>query len=76
LEKEDYFMFALVPKCCILKSSKNENNESLKKMKNVSFRLNNDIEFKSYKSCLEQSSVPIIGKEGDFIVVESDPSFF
>jgi gamma-glutamyl-gamma-aminobutyrate hydrolase PuuD len=37
------------------------NDENLKKMKGVSFRLNDNIELESYKNCLEQFSVPIMG---------------
>jgi hypothetical protein len=72
-EKEGYVMFTIAPKCYILKSSKNDNDENVKKMKGVSFRLNNNIELESYRSCLEQSSVPEIGINRDFMVVESDP---
>jgi hypothetical protein len=72
-EKDGYVMFAIAPKCYILKSSKNENDESVKKMKGVSFRLKDNIELESYKSCLEQSSNPVIGINRGFMVVESDP---
>jgi hypothetical protein len=66
-------MFAIARKCCILKSSKDENDEKVKKMKGVSFRLNDSIELESYKSCLEQSSNPVMGINRGFMVVESDP---
>jgi hypothetical protein len=56
-----------------LKSSKNENDKSVKKMKNVSFRLNNYIELESYKSCFLKYSNPAIKINTGFIVVESDP---
>jgi hypothetical protein len=52
-EMEGYIMFTITPKCYILKSSKNDNDENVKKMKGVSFRLNDSIELESYKSCLE-----------------------
>jgi hypothetical protein len=48
-EKEGYIMFAIAPKCYILKFSKNENDESVKKMKCVSFRLNDNMELESLK---------------------------
>jgi hypothetical protein len=66
-------MFAIAPKCYILKSSKDENDESVKKMKCVSFRLNDNIELESYKSCLLKSSNPVMGISRGFMVVESDP---
>jgi hypothetical protein len=66
-------MFAIAPKCYILKSSKNENDESIKKMKGVSFRLNDNIELESYKSCLLKYSNPVMGINRGFMVVESDP---
>jgi hypothetical protein len=72
-EKEGYIMFVIAPKCYILKSSKVENDESVKKMKGVSFRLKDSIELESYKSCLEQSSNPVMGINRGFMVVESDP---
>jgi hypothetical protein len=65
-------MFATAPKSYILKSSKNKNDENVKKMKGVFFRLNNNIELESYKSCLEQSSVRIMGINRGFMVVETD----
>jgi hypothetical protein len=71
-EKEGYIMFAIAPKCYILKSSKNENDENVKKMKGV-FRLNDNIELDNYKSCLLKSSNPIMGINRSFMVVESDP---
>jgi hypothetical protein len=66
-------MFVIAPKYYILKSSKNENDESAKKTKVVSFRLNHNIELESYRSCLEQSSNPVMGIYRGFMVVESDP---
>jgi hypothetical protein len=39
-------------KCYILKFCKNENDESVKKMKGVFFRLNDNIKLENYKSCL------------------------
>jgi hypothetical protein len=45
----------------------------VKKVKGVSFRLNDNIELESYKSCLEQSSIPIMGINRGFMVVKSDP---
>jgi hypothetical protein len=42
-------------------------------MKVVSFRHNDNIELESYRSCLEQSSVPVMGISRGFMVVESDP---
>jgi hypothetical protein len=60
-EKEGYIMFTVAQKCYIFKSSKNDNNKNLKKMKGVSFILNDNIELESYKSCL------------DLMIVESDP---
>jgi trehalose-6-phosphate synthase len=66
-------MFAIAPKCYILKSSKNENDENVKKMKGVSFRLNDNIELESYKRCLLKSSNHVMGINRGFVVVESDP---
>jgi hypothetical protein len=71
-EKEGFIMFAIAPKYYISKSSKNENDESVKKTKGVFFRLNDNINLESYKSCLEQSSVPVMGINRGFMVVESD----
>jgi hypothetical protein len=45
----------------------------VKKMKNDSFRLNDNIKFESYKSWLEYVSVPIKGTNRGLMVVESDP---
>jgi hypothetical protein len=70
-EKEGYTMFVIAPKCYILKSSKNEND--VKKMKDVSFRLNNNIELESCKSYLLKSSNPVMGINRGFMVVESHP---
>jgi hypothetical protein len=66
-------MFAIAPKCYILKSSKNDDDQNVKKMKGVSFKLNDNIEFESYKSCLLKSSNPVMGISRGFMVVESDP---
>jgi trehalose-6-phosphate synthase len=66
-------MFVITPKFYILKSSKNENDEIVKKMKDISFRVNNNIELESYKSYKLKSSNPVIGINRDFMVVESDP---
>jgi hypothetical protein len=51
-EKEGYIMFAIAPKCYILKSSKNDEDQDVKKMKSVSSILNDSIDLESYKSCL------------------------
>jgi hypothetical protein len=66
-------MFIIAQKCCILKSPKNENDESVKKMKGVSFRLNDIIELENYKSCLLKSSNPVMGINRGFLVFEFDP---
>jgi hypothetical protein len=66
-------MFAIAPKCYILKSSKNDDDPDIKKMKGVSSRLNDNIDLDSYKSCLLKSSVPVSGINRGFMVVESDP---
>jgi hypothetical protein len=71
-EKEGCIMFAIAPKCYILKSSKNENNENVKKMKGISFRLNDNIELEIYKRCFLKFSNLILGISRGFIVVESD----
>jgi hypothetical protein len=73
IEKEGYIVFAIVPKCYILKSSKNDDDQEVKKMKGVSRRLNDNIDLESYKSCLLKSSVPVSGFNRGFMVVESDP---
>jgi hypothetical protein len=49
-EKEGYVMFAIPPKCYILKSSKNVNDYNVKKMKGISFRLTDNIEWKAIKA--------------------------
>jgi hypothetical protein len=72
-EKEGYIMFAISPKCYILKSSKNDDDKDVKKMKGVSSRLNGNIDLESYKSCLLKSSVPVSGINRGFMIVESDP---
>jgi hypothetical protein len=66
-------MFAIVPKYYILKSSKNDDDQEVKKMKGVSSRLNDRIDLESDKSCLLKSSVPVSGINHGFMVVESDP---
>jgi hypothetical protein len=72
-EKEGYIMFAITPKCNILKSSKNDDDQEVKKMKGLCFRLNDNIQLKSYKNYLLKSSNLVIGINRDFMVVESDP---
>jgi hypothetical protein len=72
-EKDVYIIFVIALKYYILKSSKNFEDQSVKKMKGVSFRLNDNIELESCKTCLLQSSNPVIEINRDFIVVESDP---
>jgi hypothetical protein len=42
-------------------------------MNGVFFRLNDNIELESYESCLEQSSLPVMGINRGFMVIESDP---
>jgi hypothetical protein len=42
-EKEGYIIFAITPKCYIIKSSKNDDDQEVKKMKGVSSRLNDSI---------------------------------
>jgi hypothetical protein len=66
-------MFAITPKYYILKSSKNDDDQDVKKMKGVSSRLNDSIDLESYKNCLLKSTVPVSGINGGFMVVESDP---
>jgi hypothetical protein len=66
-------MFAIAPKCYILKSSKNDDDQVVKKMKGVSFRLNDNIDLESYKSCLLKSSVPVSEINCGFMVLESNP---
>jgi hypothetical protein len=66
-------MFPIVSKYYILKSSKNENDEIVKKITGIFFRLNDNIELEIYKSCLEQSSILIMQTNRGFIVVESYP---
>jgi hypothetical protein len=75
LEKEEYIMFAITPKCYILKFSKNDNNKNVKKMKHMSFRLDDNIELENYKNYLLKSSYPVMGINRGFMVVESDPYF-
>jgi predicted HTH transcriptional regulator len=69
IEKEGYVMFAIAPKCYILKFFKDENDESVKKMKRVFFRFNDNIELESYRSCLEQYFNPVMGINRGFMVV-------
>jgi hypothetical protein len=45
-------MFAIAPKYYILKFSKNDDDQEVKKIKDVSSRLNNSINLENYKSCL------------------------
>jgi hypothetical protein len=75
-EKEGYIMFAITPKRYILKSSKNNNDQEVKKMNGVSSRLNDSIDLESFKSCLLKSSVPVSGINHSFMVVESDPFIY
>jgi hypothetical protein len=63
-------MFAIAPKCYILKSSKIENGERVKKIKGVSFRLNNKIELESYKTYFLKSSNHIMRINRSFMVVK------
>jgi hypothetical protein len=72
-EKEGYILFAIAPKCYILKFSKNDDDQEVKKMKGVSNRLNGSIYLESYKSCFFKFSVPESGINHGFMVVESDP---
>jgi hypothetical protein len=72
-EKEGYVMFAIASKCYMLKSSKNDDDQEVKKMKDVSSRLNDSIDLETYKSCLLKSSVPVSGINRGFMEVESDP---
>jgi hypothetical protein len=71
-EKEGYVMYAIAPKCYILKGNKATDKEDVRKMKGVSERLNDDINLMSYKSCSE-SSVPVIGINRGFMMIESNP---
>jgi hypothetical protein len=64
IEKEGYIMFAIAPKCCILKSLKNDDDQEMKKMKGVFSRLIDTVDLESYKSCLLKSSIPISGIYG------------
>jgi hypothetical protein len=68
-------MFAIALKCYILKSSKNDDYQDVKKVKGISTRLNDSIDLESYKNCLLKSSNPVMGIDRDFMVVESDPHF-
>jgi hypothetical protein len=72
-EKKAYIMFAIAPKCYILKSSKNDDDQDVKKMKGVSSRLSESIDSDCYKSRLLKSSNPVMGINRGFMVVESDP---
>jgi hypothetical protein len=71
-EKEGYIMFAITFKY-ILKSSKNENDESVKKIKAVSFKLNDNIELESYKGYLVKSSNPVMGINRGFMLIKFHP---
>jgi hypothetical protein len=71
-EKVGYVMYAIAPKCYILKGSKNSDKDDVRKMKGVSVRLNDDIDLMSYKSCL-QSSAPVMGINRRFMMIESNP---
>jgi hypothetical protein len=72
-EKVGYVIYAIPPKCYILKGSKSSDKENVRKMKGVSVRLNDDIDLMSYKSWLE-SSVPVIGINRGFMMIESNSS--
>jgi hypothetical protein len=71
-EKVGYVMYAIAPKCYILKGNKTSDKEDVRKMKVVSVRLNDDIDLMSYKSCLE-SSAPVMGINRGFMMIESNP---
>jgi hypothetical protein len=71
-EKEGYIMFAIAPKCYILKSSKNDNDQEVKNMKGIFSMLNGNIDLESWKSCILKSSVPVSVIKRVFMVVESD----
>jgi hypothetical protein len=58
-EKEGYNMFAIAPKCYILNSSKNDDDQDVKKMNDVSSRLNDSIDLESNKGFLLKYSVPL-----------------
>jgi hypothetical protein len=73
LKKKRYIKFDIAPKCYILKSSKNDDDQNVKKMKGVSSRLNDNIDLESYKSYFLKSSVPVSGINRGFMVVKSDP---
>jgi hypothetical protein len=60
-EREGYIMFAITPKCYILKFSKNNDDQEVKKKKGVSSKLNDNIDLENYRSCLLKSSVPVSG---------------
>jgi hypothetical protein len=47
-EKDGYIVFDIVPKCYILKSSKNDDDQDVKKVKGVCSRLNDSIDLESY----------------------------
>jgi hypothetical protein len=61
------------PKFYILKSTKNDDDQDMKKMKGVSSRLNNRIYLESYVSFLLKSAVLVIRIYCGFMIVESDP---
>jgi hypothetical protein len=71
-EKVGHVMYAIAPKCYILKGSKSSDKEDVRKMKGVSVRLNDEIDLMSYKSCLE-SSAPVMGINRGFMMIESNP---
>jgi hypothetical protein len=71
-EKVRYVMYAIAPKCYILKGSKSSDKEDVRKTKGVSVRTNDDIDLMSYKSCLE-SSIPVMGINRGFMMIESTP---
>jgi hypothetical protein len=72
-EKKGYIMITVAPKYYILNSSKNKDDQEVKKLKSVSSRLNNNIDLENYKNCLLKSSVPVSGINHGFMVVESNP---
>jgi hypothetical protein len=71
-EKVGYVMYAIAPKCYILKGNKTSDKEDVRKMKGVSVRLNDDIDLMSYKSCLE-SSVRMMAINRGYMMIESNP---
>jgi hypothetical protein len=65
-------MYEIALKCYILKGRKSSDKEDVRKMKGVFVQLNDDIDLMSYKSCLE-SSVPVMGINRGFMMIESNP---